>query len=215
MTSMHRIRVLFTGLPGGEAKRLEELILSQPDMLVMAPCTETTRIADTAVRYAADIILLHARDPAAGRAAIREALLQVPGTRLLVVLPTVSDTDAASLIEDGARGVMAVNGEYAQGIRAIHAVHAGEIWGSRATLSIIARAAIRHTMDFEGRSRALLALTRRERQIVELLRYGSSNKQIALQLQISDKTVKTHVQNIFSKLQVRRRQMVVTSPPQQ
>ena len=51
-------------------------------------------------------------------------------------------------------------------------------------------------------------LTPRERQAVELLREGLSNKQIARQLGVGEDTVKKHLQNVFAKLGVHRRALV-------
>ena len=53
-----------------------------------------------------------------------------------------------------------------------------------------------------GESQALDPLTAREREIVQWMRTGMSNKEIARELGISDMTVKTHAHNIFNKLEV-------------
>jgi DNA-binding NarL/FixJ family response regulator len=214
MHNVHQIRVLFAGTRTEESCRVEALCRVQSDIELVGSCREMLHIPEFMQRQGVDIVYLHARDAAFAREVLIEVLSELPSAQVLVVLPNCTDATATDLLQHGARGVLAAGEEYAQGVRAIRAVHRGQIWGSRSVLSAIAKAAIRQILDAESRSRSLTSLTDRERQIVNLLREGSSNKQIALRLNISDKTVKTHVQNIFSKLQVRRRQMVATSPPQ-
>src|SRR3989304_6940335 len=57
-------------------------------------------------------------------------------------------------------------------------------------------------------TKASNVLSRREKQVVELLRQGLTNKEIARQLNIKEDTVKKHLQNVFGKLGVRRRTLV-------
>jgi LuxR family transcriptional regulator of csgAB operon len=92
-------------------------------------------------------------------------------------------------------------------------VHGGEIWGSRCVLSQIAQRSIEHTRQIYALSKSSLKLTERESEIVRLLQDGSTNKEIAQQLCISDKTVKAHMHNIFGKLQIHRRQMILPAFP--
>lgn len=101
---------------------------------------------------------------------------------------------------------------------AVRAVCRGEIWLSRAMLSTaIARAM--HARIFDETLPSLpfpatktsRALSRREQEIVEFVRQGWTNKEIASQLNIMEDTVKKHLQNVFGKLGVRRRMLVALS----
>jgi DNA-binding NarL/FixJ family response regulator len=208
MHNGQRIRVLFAGTRTDEGSRVEELCRLQGDIQLVGNCREMLHIPALVHRQGVDIVYLHARDAAFAREVLLEVLSELPSAQVLVVLPACADAIATDLLQHGARGVLAARDEYAQGVRAIRAVHSGQIWGSRSVLSSIAEAAIRQMLEADCQSRSLGSLTERERQIVNLLRVGSSNKQIASQLNISDKTVKTHVQNIFGKLHVGRRQVV-------
>lgn len=83
---------------------------------------------------------------------------------------------------------------------ACQAVHAGKMWMSRNLLE-----------QYVERSRTALrdknngALTERESMIVELVRQRMSNKEVAFRLQITESTVKFHLKNIFTKLQIHDR----------
>ena len=79
-------------------------------------------------------------------------------------------------------------------------MEAGEIWvGRRVMLSLIEELATLRAPDADDVSGGA-RMTSREREIAGLVARGASNKQIAHQLSISIKTVKTHLTNIFKKL---------------
>jgi DNA-binding NarL/FixJ family response regulator len=104
-------------------------------------------------------------------------------------------------------------------LKAIRAVSRGELWLSRAALaSLLARLLPTFgSVDAAGPppsagSNSEHPLTRREQQIVELLRRGCSNKEIAHELGVMEDTVKKHLQAVFGKLGVRRRALVALRP---
>lgn len=87
-------------------------------------------------------------------------------------------------------------------IPAIQAVAEGKTWvGARSARDFLHQQLIRHNAGFTHRSR----LTPRENAITELLKRRMSNNEIAALLGIRDSTVKFHVSNIFSKLQIKSR----------
>ena len=103
------------------------------------------------------------------------------------------------------------------GLASIRAVSRGELWLSRIALAN----AIADLLPASPRTlavkplhlaRSSTALTRREQQIVELLRLGCTNKEIANELGVMEDTVKKHLQSVFSKLGVHRRALVSLHP---
>jgi DNA-binding NarL/FixJ family response regulator len=94
-------------------------------------------------------------------------------------------------------------------IRAIQVVHQGELWASRRALADVLRQ-LRVPMGALGAEESEPALSKREREIVEWMRKGMTNKEIARALGISDMTVKTHAHNIFHKLEVSGRRLLGT-----
>ncbi len=91
-------------------------------------------------------------------------------------------------------------------LRAIRAVAHGEsLLGPR-----IARKVLQQFAALPDKSSPILdALTPREQEVLTLIARGLSNREIALRLSISEKTVKNHINNIFSKLHVRDRTQAV------
>ena len=114
------------------------------------------------------------------------------------------------------RGVLPANCPPETCPNAVRAICQGEIWLPRALLSkLVARKldarVFGQTLLSNPPARATKAsnvLSRREQEVVELVRQGLTNKEIARQLHIMEDTVKKHLQNVFAKLGVRRRTLV-------
>ena len=102
------------------------------------------------------------------------------------------------------------------GLESIRAVSRGELWLSRAALAdaiadlLPASPSVVAVKPLDSASCA--TLTQRQQQIVELLRCGCTNKEIANHLGVMEDTVKKHLQSVFSKLGVRRRALVALRP---
>jgi DNA-binding NarL/FixJ family response regulator len=110
------------------------------------------------------------------------------------------DDSVFAAMRAGARGYLLKGADQAEILRAIHAVSHGEAIFSPAI-------AVRLTQYFAvlGQTQlppAFPELTDREREILGLIAQGCSNGEIASRLVLSQKTVRNHVSNIFSKLQV-------------
>ena len=163
-----------TGAPAEAARLLDE---AQPDVLVL------------------DLNM----PPHGGLALLRE--LQGKGWSKPTLILTVSDAedDLANAMRAGARGYLLKGAEQDEIVRAIQAAAAGEaIFGPE-----IAQRVIAHFATGTGStSAAFPSLTEREREVLQLLAAGQGNASIAHALMISLKTVRNHVSNIFTKLQV-------------
>jgi DNA-binding NarL/FixJ family response regulator len=91
-------------------------------------------------------------------------------------------------------------------VKAIRTTHAGELWAPRRLLTRVVEDLCHRVDGLEGSSLALReALTAREHEVVLWAVQGMTNKEIAAQLCISAKTVKTHLEKVFRKLNLRRR----------
>lgn len=203
------IRLLIVGPCSTDASALHELLTRQHAIVVVGETLEVSRVPELERSRRPHVILVQAHGIDFALEAIQAILGQVPDARILVVVTSFSLDEGELILQRGARGILAADEAYDQGTRAIREVHAGEIWGSRALLSRIVRTLVRHTVQVHALSKSSPNLTERENEIVTLLRNGSSNKEIAAQLNISDKTVKTHLHNVFGKLQIHRRQKIL------
>lgn len=208
-TIVRPIRVLLAGPHLEQTHAFDHLVAVQSGFIVIAETGDATHASNNVARLRPDIVVLRAFTADCALEAIGVMLSRAPKARLLVLTHIFSLDQATLILEHGASGVMAAGDAHAQGLRAMRAVHDGEIWGSRAVLSRIVNNSIKHTTQVHAHESSSLNLTERESDIVKLLRNGSSNKQIASNLSISDYTVKTHLQNIFSKLRIHRRHQIL------
>ena len=101
----------------------------------------------------------------------------------------------------GSSGLVAKQQGFAALVRAIRVVAAGELWANR---RVTARA-MERLADRSGGGTVGEPFSSREVEIAEAIGRGLRNKDIARRLQISEKTVKSHLSNIFRKLQVDNR----------
>jgi len=124
-----------------------------------------------------------------------------PATRILVVATRSTDETVERVLRVGAMGLVGKQLGFAALVRAIRVVAAGELWANRrVTAQTVERLASGPNRDSgEGR------LTQREAEIAAAVGRGLRNKDIAHELSISEKTVKSHLNNIFRKLEVDNR----------
>jgi DNA-binding NarL/FixJ family response regulator len=125
-----------------------------------------------------------------------------PHTRILVIATRSADDNVERVLRAGAAGLVGKQLGFETVVRAIRAVASGEIWANRRAQALT----LEHLTNFAaGVSEPEVQVTRREQQIVDGVSRGLRNKEIARQLSISEKTVKSHLNNIFQKLGIEGR----------
>ena len=139
--------------------------------------------------------------PAAERA-IRGLRRSARDTRILVLATRSSDETVERVIRAGASGLVGKQQSLATLQRAIRTVAGGELWANRRATAHLVE--VLSSSKEEALSRPE-RLTRREEEIIEAVARGLRNKDIAHGLRISEKTVKSHLNNIFRKLKVDNR----------
>jgi DNA-binding NarL/FixJ family response regulator len=147
-----------------------------------------------------DVILMDLVMPVLdGVEAMRELHDRGSSSRVIVLTSFLEDERVLPAIQAGAAGYLLKSVAPAELARAIRAAHAGE-----AVIDPTAAARLVHAIADETRRRIEEPerLTRRERDVLVLIARGQSNKRIALELGISEKTVKTHVGHVLAKLGV-------------
>ena len=129
-----------------------------------------------------------------------------PKTKALVLTAAMDEATIFKSLRAGAKGYLSKDSSVSDLTKAIKAVHRGELWIERKLMS---RFFDQEAMgDSKGRNphgRTKEELTPREHEVLSILTKGCTNKEIAQDLFISEKTVKTHLNSIFRKLKVTRR----------
>jgi DNA-binding NarL/FixJ family response regulator len=154
-----------------------------------------------------DIVLLNSTmpemDSIEALPAIREKSLE---TKALMMKANNNEAAIFKALKGGAKGYLSKDVNISDLIKAIKAVHTGELWVERKLIArFFDREAIADSKE-EGRpGRPKKVLTPREKEVLCILTTGCTNKEIAQALFISEKTVKSHLNSIFKKLNVTRR----------
>jgi two-component system, NarL family, response regulator LiaR len=180
---------------------LRGFLESRPDFEVVGEAADTeTTVADVE-RLAPDVVLLDLVMPGAGGvAATREIRARVPGTRVLVVTSFAADDQVLPAVHAGAAGYVLKDIEPSALEAAIRVVHRGE-----ALLDPHVTQRVLREVSNPPPGGGVASLTPRELEVLRLLARGLSNRQLAEELVVSEKTVKTHVSSILLKLGVRDR----------
>lgn len=151
-----------------------------------------------AERLRPDVVLIDLLMPKLdGAAAMRELRRRQPATRAIVLTSFADDERLLPAIEAGASGYLLKDAEPQEVVRAIRAAHAGE-----ALLDPSVAARLVEAIAQPAGERPRERLTPREREVLALIARGMSNKLIARELGIAEKTVKTHVGHLLAKLGV-------------
>jgi DNA-binding NarL/FixJ family response regulator len=180
---------------------LQGMLASQPDFEIVGEATNGAEAVSLAATLQPDLVLMDLRmatmDGVAATAQIRR---QLPALPVLVLTTYDSDTDILRAIEAGATGYLLKDAPRDQLFSAIRDVAQGKAALAPAVMARLQRRL--HTSSVDG-------LSVREIEVLTHVARGSSNKQIARHLHISEATVKSHLIHIFSKLGVADRTAAV------
>jgi DNA-binding NarL/FixJ family response regulator len=183
---------------------LRAFIEEQPDLVVVGEADAAEQLVELCDELRPDIVLLDLNLPGSEGIGLIEALRDRFPRLGQIVFITPDDQEAlAPCIEGGAAGCIMKTAEPLLILNAIRTVHAGEHWLQREMTGKVFRE-LRRARSAE-RQRAQVLLSDRETEVLKLLAQGLRNSDIAERLFISRRTVKVHVANIFSKLQVHDR----------
>lgn len=138
-------------------------------------------------------------------ALIESILEKHPKARVLVLASKHSDSGTFEFLRLGVKGLLAYGQATKQWQDALPLVAAGGYWVPRAVLSRFVESIIGSRKPAASRNQTPGTLSRREREVLDSLLRNLSNKEIASQLNISERTVKFHVSNLLAKHNVRRR----------
>lgn len=176
------------------ASSLARLVGSQEGMAVVGVANTGEEIVDLCLREEPDVVLMDLSMPGMGGvAATRRIRGILPGTHVLVLTVHTDETHVFQGVEAGARGYVLKDcapEDLAEAIRTVHG--GGTVMAQRVARRMPATGGVR--------SGGAPRLTERELGVVKAFAQGKSNKEIALDMGISEKTVRNHASRIYKKL---------------
>jgi DNA-binding NarL/FixJ family response regulator len=182
---------------------------------VVGECADGREVSAAAAALAPDVVLMDVRMPFVDGVQATRELRRRDGSPPVLALTTFDDEEAlAGMLRAGAAGFV-LKGVPAEDLqRAVRAVADGGAWldpAVTARVLAIYRSAAPPAANAAGhRAQAGLdVLTSREREVLALIGRGKTNGEIAAELFVSEGTVKTHINHVFTKLQLRDRAAAV------
>jgi two-component system nitrate/nitrite response regulator NarL len=184
---------------------LTDLLHHRGNIQVVAALGDPDRVADALREHRPDLLVLDLRMPSTdGLTLLRRLRAEGIDTPALILTMSDAEADLAAALRAGVRGYLLKDMEPEEVIAAIERAARGELTVAPAMTLKLAQML---QMGAKGSDRKGLidSLTERERQILDHLARGESNKAIARSLDISHDTVKLHVRHILSKLNLSSR----------
>ncbi len=193
------IRVLLVDDHAAFRQPLAFMLDREPDIVVVG---QAGSIAEARLLLGSvDVVLLDLDLPDGnGVELIKELHAAGPQTDVLILTGNAARVRFAQAVEAGATGVMPKTSGLAEIIGAVRRIHSGEsLIGRREMIDLLRLAAQHREQDRAGRQ-AISRLTPREREVLQALAAGLSDKGIADRLYLSHQTVRTHMVNMMGKL---------------
>ncbi len=206
---MESIRVILADDHTLFRRGIRSILERMHDLEVVSEAATGEEVVAMAQELIPDVILMDIQMPLlSGIEATRRILQENPHIGIILVTMFDDPESVFSGMRAGARGYVLKEADPEELRRAIEAAHRGEV----ILCPIIARKVLERFGEDSGRrppGLPLEQLSRRELQVLQLAAEGLNNKDIAARLVISERTVKNHISNIFSKLQVNDRTQAV------
>jgi DNA-binding NarL/FixJ family response regulator len=189
---------------------LIELLTVDPDIEIVGQASTGREAVERACRLAPDVVLMDVRMPDLdGIGATRELSRAAPGVRVLILTTFEQDDYVFGALRAGASGFLLKRARPEELIAAVHTIAAGDsLLSPSVTRRVIDRMAQQPTPELANQDK-LDELTPREREVLELIARGLSNREIAAVLVVEESTIRTHVKRILAKLDLRDRVQVV------
>jgi two-component system nitrate/nitrite response regulator NarL len=190
---------------------LSRSLADEPGFEVVGEGASAADAIDLFSRHKPDALLLDLSMPGGGHQALREIIREDASAAVIVLTASEEDSDLFDALKEGARGYILKGVSASTLVSAVRNVVAGESYVSP---SLAARILTEMRGDAPQpvpdatrgpHDDALASLTPREEQILGLVADGNSNKEVARQLNLQEKTIKHNMTRILQKLKARNR----------
>jgi two-component system, NarL family, response regulator DegU len=189
---------------------IKRILSLEKDILVVGEASRGDEVTKVIERAKPDVLLLDVKMP---KGDVVQTLLEVKeknaATKVLILTAYSEDENILNAAKGGAKGYVLKGIDFPTLLQAIKTVHRGGLWidkemAAAEAFEEIAEGQMNEISDVPHDD-AVGTLTKRELEILRLVAEGLTNEEIGKKIFISEKTVKTHLTNIFDKLKVNNR----------
>lgn len=187
---------------------LTEALSRHSDLQVVVSASNSSDLFAAVARVPVDVaIISHTFEDqfARGTAVLRELRSLRPHIKGVILLDSARSEDVLDCFRSGAKGIFSKHERLENLRKCIRSVHVGQIWARSADLDLALEALAKSPVVRTANHKGLELLSTRERQVVEYLSSGRSNREIADALGLSRHTIKNYLFRIFDKLGVSSR----------
>ncbi|HET7520793.1 MAG TPA: response regulator transcription factor [Candidatus Limnocylindria bacterium] len=196
MTHDEPIRIILVDDHEVVRRGLRGFLELQPDIEVVGEAADGVQAVELAARLTPDVILMDLLMPNMdGLTAIATIKQASPMIEIIAVTSFIEEEKVTSALEAGASGYLLKDADAEEVADAIRAAHAGEVHLDAAVARLLAQ-----RLRTRREEEPVEPLTPREKEVLAQLGKGASNKEIAYELSITERTARTHVSNILGKL---------------
>ncbi|MFQ5787280.1 MAG: LuxR C-terminal-related transcriptional regulator [Thermodesulfobacteriota bacterium] len=193
---------------------IRKILDGEDDIKVVGEASDGIEALQVAEDKKPDVMLLDNKPNINSLEVIRLIKQRGLETRVLLLMEVYDEDAALSALQMGAIGCLLKTETSLELIKAIRMVRRGEVWVKRHMIgNLIKKFSPKHSRGVSKNHSLNNKLTKKQIEIIKFVVVGCSNKEIARRLFISEKTVKSHLYNIFKKLNVKRRVQLSTYQP--
>ena len=185
---------------------IKKILALEKDIEIVGEAFDGEEVISVLNRCEPDIMLLDVKmERVNGLQVLPRIVEQFPVLKVIILTAQVSSAESVKAIRDGARGIIMKHAASEFLIKGIRKVAEGELWADSSTMTQVVDSLSRKYRVDRSPEKGRKELSDREIEVVTLVASGHRNKEIANKLFISEQTVKTHLSNIFQKLEVNDR----------
>ncbi len=209
MTTAQPIRLLIADDHAIVREGLVAMLAVKPGIEIVAQAADGYEAAELAAQTMPDVILMDVKMPRLdGVEATKRIVAENPDARILMLSSFTDDALIVESVQAGAQGYMLKDDSVDHLVTAIRQIHSGAVPSN----AIVAQTLMRRLHQLEEQEKSApdhKNLTGRELDVIFLLAAGGSNASIAQELNISERTVGTHISNAIRKLGLSNRTQLV------
>jgi len=201
---MDKIRLVIVDDHSIFREGLLSVLSTEPDIEIVGEGANAEDALRLARELLPDIIFLDISMPGGGLNAAQSIVENYPVVKIIILTGSEGEAHVLTALKTGARAYVLKGVAARELVNILHMVHSGEIYVTP-TLAASLLSEMTASPRNDPSQSSFDKLTEREHEILALIAGGTSNKEIALQLHLTEKTVKHYVTNILQKLQVQNR----------